>query len=89
MKKLEFFLLRYCPYCIEAKRMVSEFIEQHPEYADIVIEEIDEAVEVDRAYSRDYYYVPAFFIDGIKLHEGAASAEDIRRVIMAAAKRQG
>jgi murein tripeptide amidase MpaA len=29
----------------------------------------------------DYWYVPCFFADGVKLHEGASTKEKIRAVL--------
>jgi hypothetical protein len=48
---------------------------------------VDENIEVDFANSLDYYYVPTYYVDGKKVHEGAASRENVRAVLDAALKK--
>jgi hypothetical protein len=38
------------------------------------------------ADSYDYYYVPTYYVDGVKVHEGAASKKIIEGVYRAAAE---
>jgi len=78
--ELLLFILKTCPYCIEARRWCDELMAENPEYAQIKIKIIDERVESELANSYDYYYVPTFFCGDVKLHEGAATKEKIRKV---------
>ncbi|MEG1811183.1 MAG: thioredoxin [Clostridia bacterium] len=86
MDGLLFFLLPSCPHCKLAKLLITEVIAQHPEYASIQITEIDESKQVAFANRFAYYYVPSFYFDGVKLHEGHAEKADIERVFAAAAQ---
>jgi Glutaredoxin and related proteins len=78
--ELLLFILKSCPYCIEARKWCEELARENPEYAKINIKIIDERVEHELADSYDYYYVPTFFLGKRKLHEGAATKEKIRQV---------
>ena len=75
-----------CPYCKAALRMMDELFAKNPEYRDLEIENIDEVVHPDIAREYGYYYVPAYYVDGRKMHEGAASLRKIRKVFKAALK---
>ena len=81
MHELLLFKLKSCPYCREALRWLDELIAENPAYAEISIRQIDEREEKELADSYDYYYVPTFFLDGKKLHEGAATKEKLKRVM--------
>lgn len=78
--EIMFFILKGCPYCIEAKKWMSELIEKNPEYGKIKIRTIEEKEEKELADSYDYYYVPTYFLDGEKLHEGAVTKDKIKKV---------
>jgi len=78
------FLMESCPHCRAALGWVNQLCGENPEYKSIEIEKIDENAYPDIAAKFDYYYVPTFYVDGEKLHEGAASLEKIRRVLDAA-----
>lgn len=73
-----------CPYCRQALRWMDELYKENPAYRDIEIERIDELVYPEIARKYDYYYVPTFYVDDEKMHEGAASLNKIRRVFEAA-----
>jgi hypothetical protein len=47
---------------------------------------VDENMEAQFADSLDYYYVPTYYVDGRKIHEGAVSKDDVRAVFDAALK---
>ena len=78
------FFIDSCPYCKAAANCIDQLCEENSGYKSLVIEKIDENVHPDIAEKYDYYYVPAFYVDGEKLHEGAASLEKIRGVFDAA-----
>lgn len=80
MKKIELFILRNCPFCIQALNWQEKILNENPKYKDIPIEIIDENEEYERANSFNYYYVPSYYVDGIKVHEGVATREKIENV---------
>ncbi len=64
------FTSSWCPYCQKANRYIKQLIEDHPEYQKIELAFIDENKEAKVAAQYDYYYVPTFYVDGVKVHEG-------------------
>ncbi len=84
MKKILYFHQRFCPFCVAANRYLADLIAENPVYGKIEIEKIDENKEWDRANRYDYWYVPTFYVDGKKLHEGALSKGKLREVLDAA-----
>ena len=84
MKKITMFTMESCPYCRQALRWMDELIAGNEAYSGIEIEKIDELVYPDIADEYDYYYVPTYYVDGEKLHEGVASPEKLKRVLDAA-----
>ena len=85
MNELLFFYLPNCPHCKLAMRLLEELQKENPAYAEIPIRRIDESREKALAESYDYWYVPCFFYQGKKLHEGHAEREDVRRALETAA----
>lgn len=81
MKKLTYFHLKFCPYCLKANQWLKELIDENPEYAAIEIEWIEESKQPQISEQYDYYYVPTFFQGKHKLHEGVASKEKIKAVL--------
>ena len=86
MQEITMFHMKTCPYCVKAKGFIETLLQENPKYGEIKINYIDEQVEVELANSYDYYYVPTFYVNGEKLHEGAATLEDVREVFKAALK---
>jgi len=84
MEKITMFIMKSCPYCQAALRMMDDLFAENPEYQSLEIEKIDETVHPGIANKYDYYYVPTFFIGDKKLHEGVATTKKIRRVFDAA-----
>lgn len=70
----------FVPLLRKGKKYMSELEKEHPEYADVKVEVVDELVHPEIADKLDYWYVPTYFIDGVKVHEGAASKEDVDKV---------
>ncbi|MDD2231383.1 MAG: thioredoxin family protein [Sphaerochaetaceae bacterium] len=87
MKKILMFYQKWCPYCRKAFDWIDELKKENPAYAAIQIETVDENADKKRADSFDYYYVPTFYIDGKKVHEGAASKQIIEEVFKQAMDR--
>lgn len=80
MKTILMFTMASCPYCKRAVRYMEELMKETPKYKDIPLKVIDENLEPDIADTYDYYYVPTYYVDEKKVHEGAASKEDVKRV---------
>lgn len=80
MKKIIYFYLKSCPYCIKAGRLLDELMTQD-RYSRIETERVEESEDPQYADSFDYYYVPCFYVGDKKAHEGAAGKEDIERVL--------
>lgn len=84
MKPVLMFMFEACPHCQRALSWMKELKAENPRYCEIDVNIIDERLSPDVAAQYDYYYVPTYFIDGHKLHEGAASKETVRKVFEAA-----
>lgn len=79
MDEITLFILEDCPHCKLALAHQRELIAAHPEWDEIPIRVVDEAVEVGYANSFDYYYVPCYYVNGVKVHEGHAERADVER----------
>lgn len=66
--------------------MIDEIKSKDPKYSNVEIECIEETKEVQIANAHDYYYVPTFYVDGVKLHEGVPTEEKIEKVFQEALK---
>lgn len=86
MKKITMMYLKNCPYCKKAQAWMEELFEEHPAYRNIELERIEESEQPEIADSLDYWYVPSYFVDGIKVHEGVATKEKIQDVFEKAMK---
>jgi len=75
------FMLKNCPYCKKADKYIEELCSENPKYAEIEIARIDEKENALHATKYDYFYVPSFYINEVKYHEGAASKEDVKAVL--------
>ena len=78
MKPVKLFYLRSCPFCKKALRYIDEARAAHPELAAVGIEMIEESEQPEVADAFDYYYVPTFYVDGVKVHEGGIYPEEIK-----------
>ena len=86
MKKITLFMFESCPHCQYALDLQDELKREHPEYARIPFEMIDELLEPELADRFDYYWVPTYYVGGKKVHEGHAEKKDIERVYKLAMK---
>ena len=84
MKKVLLFVQHTCPHCQKAFRFMEELRAEHPAYRDIDVTVIDETEQPELADTYDYYFVPTYFVDGQKLHDGFISKENVRTVLDAA-----
>jgi glutaredoxin len=87
MKPVKLFYLKSCPYCLKALAYMDELKKQDM-YGNLEIEMIEESEEPDIADRYDYFYVPTCYVDGIKVHEGAATFEEIEAVFKKAVARE-
>ena len=89
------FHLDNCMFCKKAKKHFDEIINEKPEFRDVFssFEWVEESVEEARAGKYDYYFVPACYINGEKVHEGAMSYQQAEKIlelaIVAVNKAQG
>ena len=86
MKDILMFTMAACPYCRAAHRWMEEILQEHPQYRDIPIQIIDEVQQPEIANRYDYYFVPTYYVDGVKVHEGAATKEIVQGVYEKAAQ---
>lgn len=84
MKPVKLFYLRSCPFCKKALRYIEEARAAHPELEAVEIEMIEESDEPEVADTFDYYYVPTFYVDGVKVHEGGIYAEEVEKILRSA-----
>ncbi len=81
MKRVKLFYLKNCPFCKKALRYIEELKAEHAELAAVDIEMIEESELPDVADKFDYYYVPTFYVDGVKEHEGGIYPEEGERIL--------
>ncbi|MBQ1979615.1 MAG: thioredoxin family protein [Alistipes sp.] len=81
MKRIQLFYLKNCPFCKKAFRYIEEVKAAHPELQSLQIELIEESEEPALADRYDYYYVPTFYIDGVKVHEGGIYPEEVEPLL--------
>ena len=86
MKQVTLFYQQYCPFCVKAFYYIDELKKEHPELNDLTIETIDEIKEAALADQYDYYYVPTFYMDGKKVHEGAVTKPEVEKILLEAIK---
>lgn len=81
LKPIIMFTLKNCPYCKQALSWIDELKKSNAKFNSISITIIDERQHPEIAEKYDYYYVPTFYVDGKKIHEGAASKEIIQKIL--------
>lgn len=80
MKPIKMFMFAACPHCQRALQIIDQLKKENPAYAQIPFEMIDEKLNPAAAEKYDYWYVPTFFVDGKKLHEGTVTYEQVKAV---------
>lgn len=70
MKDILYFYLPTCPHCAKATKEIEEIRKEHPEYAAVKVQMVDESANEEFAAKFDYNYVPCFYVDGVKRIEG-------------------
>ena len=81
MKNVKLFYLKHCPFCKKVIRYIEELKAQYAELASVDIEMIEESEQADVADKFDYYYVPTFYVDGVKEHEGGIYPEEVEKIL--------
>lgn len=84
MKNIVMFITSWCPHCHMASDFQNKLLAQHPEWRDIPLTVVDEERDTPPDGHYDYYYVPTYYVGGVKVHEGHAEREDVERVFRAA-----
>jgi Glutaredoxin and related proteins len=80
MKSIKLFYLKNCPFCKKAFAYIDE-LKKLDAYKDIELELIEESEEPVIADQYDYYYVPTFYIDGEKVHEGGIFPNEVEAIL--------
>jgi thioredoxin 1 len=80
MKKILMFVMGGCPYCAMAHRWTKELLKKHPEYSSVETQIVDELEQPEFADEFDYYYVPTYYVGGVKIHEGVPTRGIIESV---------
>lgn len=81
MKEILMFVQKDCPHCKRALKWQEVLTKKfHPEWAQVPIRMVDELEQPEVAQAYDYYYVPTYFIDGVKVHEGPVTQQDVEKV---------
>lgn len=81
MKHVKMMVLENCPYCKKAFRYIEELKYENMKYRTINIEVIDEQKEAEKIQGYDYWYVPTFFVNDVKIHEGVPTKDSIQAVL--------
>ncbi|KAJ53702.1 glutaredoxin [Clostridium tetanomorphum] len=80
MKPIIMFITSWCPYCKKALLWMEELKKENPQYENVEVKIIDEEHESEIAKKYSYYYVPTYYVDGIKVHEGVPTKDIIKDV---------
>ena len=86
MKEVKMFMFEACPHCKKAFSLMEEICREYPEYKAVKMEIIDERKQPDYAAKFDYYYVPTFYVGGVKMHEGSPTKEALLNIYAEAVK---
>ena len=81
MKHVKMMVLEHCPHCRKASEYIDELKQENMLYRNVEIEVIDEVKDEAKTRGYDYWYVPAFFVNNQKIHEGVPSKESIQAVL--------
>jgi glutaredoxin len=81
MKPVVMIILERCPHCNNARRWMEELKLENPQYQALRIEMIDEQLHPEVIQTYSYYYVPTYYVDGVKVHEGVPTKEIVRDVL--------
>ena len=80
MKTIKLFYLKDCPFCKKAFAYI-DALKKQDVYKDIELELIEESEQPEIADQYNYYYVPTFYIDGEKIHEGGIFPNEVEDLL--------
>lgn len=86
MKPVKLFYQKNCPFCKRALAYIEAAKAKDPELEAVQIEMIEENDHPEIANAYDYYYVPTFYVDGKKVHEGGIYGEEVEKILRSALK---
>lgn len=81
MKTVNVFITSWCPHCKRAISWIDELKNENPKFAPIEVNIIDEELHPEISKQYDYYYVPTYYVDGVKIYEGGTT-KDIARLAL-------
>ena len=81
MKHVKMMVLEHCPHCQKAFEYINELKRENILYQNIEIEVIDEIKDEEKTRGYDYWYVPTFYVNNQKIHEGVPTKESICAVL--------
>jgi thiol-disulfide isomerase/thioredoxin len=81
MKPIKMFYQTHCPFCKRAQQYIDELKQEYPEFQAIEIEKIEENEQPEIADRYDYYYVPTFYIDEVKVHEAGIFKNEMEALL--------
>ena len=84
MKQVILFIIKSCPYCIMANKFMKQIFKENPQFKDVPLRIVDENEQKAIADQYNYYYVPTYYVDGVKMHEGVPTKEKVEAVFKAA-----
>ena len=79
MKPVKLFYLKHCPFCKKAFSYI-ENLKLQAVYKPVEIELIEESEQAELADQYDYYYVPSFYINDEKIHEGGVFEHEVEEI---------
>ena len=79
MREIRLFYLKDCPFCKKALAYMEKLKEQEA-YRSIEVELIEESEQPELSDQYDYYYVPTFYLDGEKVHEGGMFISEVEAI---------
>lgn len=85
MKKVKLFYQKNCPHCRKALGCIDEVKRHNPELRNLEIDMIEETEQPAVADAYDYYYVPTFYVDSTKVHEGPVTTDQVEHILLEAA----
>lgn len=83
MKKVKMMYLKHCPHCKKAFGLIEELKTKYPQFQNVQIEAIEENEKEEKTKGYDYWYVPTYFVDDVKMHEGIPDEEALLKVLKA------
>ena len=81
MKNVKLFYQKNCPYCRKAMGYIADLKTKYSELGGVDIEMIEENESPEITDQYDYFYVPTFYVDDVKVHEGEITADEVEEIL--------